>query len=265
MDLEVWKKIDGYTGIYSISNKRRIKRNRCDIIDTRGRILHLKERIFNYKKTGHVSLRLGLKKSINVNINDLFYKYFPEEMPILCESTSEIWKDIKDYEGIYQVSDKGNVRRIKTLRSKCEIETYMLKPHLCKSNGYLMVTLSKNCKIIHKYIHRLVAQTFLPNPNNYPCINHKDETRTNNNIENLEWCTYKYNANYGTSQQRHSLQSKNKGRSAVVEQRNKNGDLIKVFPSLAEVTRLLGFDSAHISHCIKTNKLAYGYKWIRKS
>lgn len=265
MDLEIWKNIEGYTGIYSISNKRRIKRNECEIVESRGRVLHLKEHIFNNKKNGHVSLRIGLKKSIDVNINDLFYKYFPEKMPTLTKSSEEDWKDIEGFEGSYQVSNKGNVRRINSLRMKCDIEVHILKPHKCKSNGYLTVALSKNGKRYHKTIHRLVANEFLPNPQNLPCINHKDETKTNNNVCNLEWCTYKYNANYGTLQFRRSFNSINKGRSILIEKRDTNGVLLETFPSIAEVARKLGYDSAHISHSIKNNKLAYGYKWIRKS
>ena len=148
---------------------------------------------------------------------------------------------------------------------KCDIAAHILKPHKCKSNGYLMVTLSKNGKRYYKTIHRLVANEFLPNPQNLPCINHKDETKTNNNVCNLEWCTYKYNANYGTSQFRHSINSINKGRSILIEKRDTNGVLLETFPSIAEVARKLGYDPSHISHSIKNNKLAYGYKWIRKS
>jgi hypothetical protein len=63
---------------------------------------------------------------------------------------------------------------------------------------------SKNGKAKRESVHRLVALTFIENPNNYPCVNHKDETRTNNNVENLEWCSHKYNSNYGTCQEKHS-------------------------------------------------------------
>lgn len=265
MDLEIWKNIEGYTGIYSISNMRRIKRNECEITESRGRVLHLKEHIFSARKNGHVSLRIGLKKTADVNINDLFYKYFPEQIPSIDETVSEEWKDISGFEGIYQVSDKGNVRRIYLLRMNHGIKTRILKNHQCKSNGYLVVSLSKGGKVSHKCVHRLVARAFLPNPHNLPCVNHKDETRTNNHASNLEWCTYKYNTNYGTAQLRHSVNVINKGRSIPIEKRDENGTLLETFPSIAEVTRILGYDSAHISHSIKNNKLAYGFKWIRKS
>lgn len=101
---------------------------------------------------------------------------------------NEEWRDIKGYEGLYQVSNKGNVRHIKFNR--------LLKPS--KSGKYITAILSKNGKQIGKSVHRLVAETFIPNPNNYPCVNHKDENPHNNSIENLEWCTHSYNINYGT-------------------------------------------------------------------
>lgn len=101
----------------------------------------------------------------------------------------ERWKDIKSYEGMYQVSDLG---RVKSLHNgKVRILRYGNN-----GNGYLFVNLSKNNKVTNFYIHRLVAQYFLCNPENLPEVNHKDENSLNNNVNNLEWCTHKYNINY---------------------------------------------------------------------
>ena len=105
----------------------------------------------------------------------------------------EIYKDIKDLEGLYQVSNLGNVKSLNYHRSG---KSKLLKPGKDK-NGYLFVILSKNGKMKTFRVHRLVAETFIPNPNNLPCVNHKDENPSNNNISNLEWCDYQYNNSYG--------------------------------------------------------------------
>lgn len=106
----------------------------------------------------------------------------------------EIWKDIKGYEGIYQVSNRGNVRSLHY--NKLRILTPLSK------QGYYSVALSVNSKCKHFPIHRLVAEAFIPNPSNLPEINHKDEDGTNNSVDNLEWCTREYNNNYGSRNKR---------------------------------------------------------------
>lgn len=103
----------------------------------------------------------------------------------------EQWKDIENYEGLYQVSDEGRVRNISKNPYK------LMKPHY-NQRGYLLVALSKNGLPLHKLVHRLVAEAFIPNPNNLPQVNHKDEKKDNNQVLNLEWCDNKYNSRYGT-------------------------------------------------------------------
>ena len=106
----------------------------------------------------------------------------------------EIWKDIEGYEGRYQVSNFGNV---KSLNYKHTGEEKIMQS--CKDKiGYLHIKLFMNGKPKMYKVHRLVAQAFIPNPNNYPQVNHKDENKTNNHVSNLEFCTPKYNNNYGT-------------------------------------------------------------------
>lgn len=117
----------------------------------------------------------------------------------------EIWRDIKGFEELYQVSNFG---RIKSLEKyvKCNGGSFrikkeqILKPGKSKT-GYLNVVLRKNNISYTYYVHRLVAEAFLPNPNNWLYINHKDENKHNNKANNLEWCTKKYNTNYGNAQQ----------------------------------------------------------------
>ena len=110
----------------------------------------------------------------------------------------EVWKDVAGYEGFYQVSNKGNVYsigRINSRGNRCGGRT--LKPG-CNNHGYLTVGLCKNGKSKTKNVHRLVAETFIPNPKGFLEINHKDENKSNNEPSNLEWCTREYNVNYGT-------------------------------------------------------------------
>ena len=112
----------------------------------------------------------------------------------------EIWKDIEGYEGLYQVSNKGRVKSLK--RKICSNSNHKyntLSEKLLKLSGggkYIQVILCKDGKTSAKLVHRLVAQAFIPNPNNLPCVNHKDENKKNNDVRNLEWCTYKYNNEY---------------------------------------------------------------------
>ena len=127
----------------------------------------------------------------------------------------EIWKDIEGYEGLYQVSNKGRVKSLSRLVVRVGKPNYITKEKILKCSelkgtGYPVVSLGSNNNFKSMLVHRLVAQAFIPNPDNLPCVNHKDETRNNNDVRNLEWCTQKYNCNYGTARQRNSLHNKGK-------------------------------------------------------
>lgn len=103
----------------------------------------------------------------------------------------EEWKDITGYEGLYQVSNLGRVRRSgKILKGGYN------------NKGYHTINLCKNGISKSFFVHRLVAIAFIPNPNNFPIVNHKDENPKNNCVDNLEWCTKSYNATYGTAKER---------------------------------------------------------------
>lgn len=177
----------------------------------------------------------------------------------------EIWKDIKNYEKLYQVSNYGRVRSKTHIRKngKNENNICLSKGKILSSgkdsNGYMIVVFSKNGKTKSYRVHRLVAQAFIPNINNYRCVNHKDENKQNNNVENLEWCSHKYNNNYGTKPNRISIAN-----SKSVNQYDKDGNFIKKWNSMKEVSRYLKIARAdvNISKCCKNkSKTAYGYIW----
>lgn len=141
----------------------------------------------------------------------------------------EIWKDIEGYEGKYQVSNIGNVRSL-DYRHTGKIKR--LKLNTDKS-GYSRLRLYKEGKPEDYLVYRLVAQAFIPNPNNLPCVNHKDENPRNNCVWNLEWCTYSYNNNYGTRNEKASKAMKgntwNKGRVFSEEHRRKISEAKKEY------------------------------------
>ena len=148
----------------------------------------------------------------------------------------EIWKDIKDYEGHYQVSNLSRVKSIKFGKER------ILKP-VTDRHGYSLVGLWKNNKQKTYKVHRLVAEAFIPNPYNLPQVNHKDENPLNNNVNNLEWCNSKYNCNFGTRIERIS-----KRRSKTVLQYDLEGNFIREWKSTAECGRN-GFNQAHVAAC----------------
>ena len=154
---------------------------------------------------------------------------------------NEIWKDIVGYEGLYKVSNKGNVysvARIDSIGRKIGGRT--LKPTYHR-DGYLQVNLCKNGKMKTRFRHRLVAEAFIPNQNDYLEINHKDENKTNNNVSNLEWCTSKYNANHGTRNERVAQAQSKRVRGVNTE----SGEVI-IFNSTQEAGRK-GYDQVAVS------------------
>lgn len=154
------------------------------------------------------------------------------------------------------VSDKGRVKSLNYHRTGKE---FMLIPRTLP-NGYLQVDLYKNGKVAKFTVHRLVAMAFIPNPKNLPEINHKDEDKTNNCVENLEWCTHKYNINYGT---RNGRMAEKRGRPVI--QRSLSGEFIKEWSSMSDIFRELGFKQGAISMCCSgKRKQVYGYKWKYK-
>lgn len=175
----------------------------------------------------------------------------------------EIWKDVKGYEGLYKVSNKGNVysvpRVTKVGRATRNDGGYLLKQHT-EATGYLTVCLSDGRGDRRpKKVHRLVMEAFVPNPNGYPCVNHKDEDKTNNTLENLEWCSIAYNNNYGTHQQRSAKSRINNPKNSHVVMCVETG---VIYPSTREASRQTGIDQSQIWHCLKAQwRVAKGTHW----
>ena len=185
----------------------------------------------------------------------------------------EIWRDIKGYEGLYQVSNLGRVRSVThdivdSLGRRSTKEGKILSLRKSSQTGYPTINLLKDGDTTSCNIHRLVAEAFIPNPNNLPCVNHKDESRDNNCVDNLEWCSYQYNNTYGTAQKRRTeslarfYDTHDEVLKPVVQYSTK-GELIREYRSIREAERTLGLEvSSGISACC-AHKLntAYGYVW----
>ena len=157
----------------------------------------------------------------------------------------EEWKSIPGYEGLYEVSSYGRVKSLEKYRynngRKQLLKEKILKPHNTK--GYFMICLYKNKTYKSYQIHRLVAQVFIPNPDNLPEVNHKDENPGNNNVENLEWCTHQYNSNYNDVQKRRSQRMKENGIYEKRSQRMKeNGIYEKITMKMRKYPELIGLD-----------------------
>ena len=169
----------------------------------------------------------------------------------------ETWKDIYfeennkiiDYRGLYQISNLG---RIKSLKRKYTTGNKILKYHK-NNNGYCYIDLCKNAKTKKFLIHRLVAIHFIPNLNNLPQVNHKDENKENNCVENLEWCSHEYNQNFETKSKRQSEKIRgrkasndtklkmSKSRTKKIIQYDLNGNTIKIWNSTKEICQELNF------------------------
>ena len=170
---------------------------------------------------------------------------------------NEIWLQVVGYEGLYEVSNLG---RVKSLANEFSRKEKILSQYENK-NGYLYVSLCKYGKMKSFRVHRLVAIAFIPNPNGYRCVNHKDENKENNCVDNLEWCTHQYNNTYGTVVQRRVAHTDYKAigrknaekltngvRSKQVYQYSLGGILVAIWESIRECGRQ-GFNFGAVSQC----------------
>lgn len=185
----------------------------------------------------------------------------------------EEWRAVPGYEGLYEVSNMGRVRSLdrwvdrpqggylakgKELKgwvNKAGYRTVLLYKGEGRGNGY-----------VGFHVHRLVAKCFIPNPNRYGIINHKDENPRNNRVDNLEWCTQSYNVNYGTGKDRNY--ESNRKHMRMVEKLDMNGEYICTYNSVREAGRLNGLSFSNIQKCCANKprfKSVGGYKWKYKT
>lgn len=172
---------------------------------------------------------------------------------------TEIWRPIKDYEGLYEVSNMGNVRSVD--RYVMHDNHYrFLKGKPIKSfpnlRGYLRVRLCKNSKAKNYFVHRLVAEAFMPNPNDLPFIDHINTIRDDNRVENLRWCSQKENCNNPLTREHLTYQKKNKPVYYIDEQGKKIS-----FKSISEAERKIGCSHYTIAIALKENRPAYGIQF----
>ena len=174
----------------------------------------------------------------------------------------EYWKSVVGYEGLYEVSNWGRVKSFDTYRKGINGSIRCCKGKIIKyqktKHGYLQVGLWKNGQCKHYYVHRLVAEAFIPNPNNLPIINHKDENKQNNIVSNLEWCTYQYNNTYGKMNINRNKQKKK------ILQYDLEGNFIKEWESIAECNRNGFLQSKIILCCQGERKTHKGFIWRYK-
>lgn len=174
----------------------------------------------------------------------------------------ELWLPIKGFESSYLVSNTGKIKSIDRIIdrgfSKLPLKGKLLSPG--NNSGYLYVILSKGKISKTVQIHRIVAETFIPNPNNLPCVNHKDENTLNNCVDNLEWCTKSYNNSYKEARIKAAI----KFRKPIL-QYSKNGEFIKEWTHAGAVEKELGINARSIYECCKGRcKTSGGYIWKRK-
>ena len=160
--------------------------------------------------------------------------------PGAANDPPEIWKPIEGFEGLYEISNIGRVKSIGTYNT---CKRGIMNP-MIDSDGYLHVRLYNNSVSKDIAIHRLVAIAFIPNPNNYRYVNHKDENTKNNKVSNLEWCTNSYNLIYS------------KGKK--VAQYTKEGEFIKEFNCIADASRECNIPTTNISKCCKGKRYSAG-------
>lgn len=175
-------------------------------------------------------------------------------------NSNEIWRDVVGYEDTHQVSNLGRVRVkervINTSTGKRKYKSKLLNIQT-SVGGYKFVILIVNNNRKTAYIHRLIAEAFIPNPDNLPCVNHKDEDKSNNIVDNLEWCTVEYNNTYGTRLERVS-----KTRSKPIIQYSLDDKFIRIWDSTKEAAKFIGCCRENINRClIGATKTAFGFKW----
>lgn len=173
----------------------------------------------------------------------------------------EIWKDIKEYEGIYQVSNLGRIKNFKNEIHASSVDKY----------GYLQTILYYKVRPKCFRVHRLVAEAFIPNPENKPQVNHIDGNKKNNRVDNLEWCTNQENINHAWktglfSNMSEAIIASNRNRTKTIKQYDLNNNFIKEWNSIISAATYYNISRSSIGACINNKqKTSGGYIWKLKN
>lgn len=189
----------------------------------------------------------------------------------------EVWKPVVGYEGLYEVSNYGNIRSLDKRVGWWQNKTRVINGRIIsqyKLDRYPKVRLTKDKTGKMKYVHRLVAEAFIPNPDKLPEVNHIDENKMNNHVDNLEWCTREYNNSYGTRLERQLLnfdyegvarkisETKRRIRYDGINQLTLDGEFVKWFPTIKSAHIETGHSKWMIGACCRGNSVQTGgYKW----
>lgn len=288
---EVWKDIDGYEGLYRMSNRGRVKRITAIVIASNGGTRTFQGGVLSTPMNNHgylyatlckdgrtkkflvhrlvadafLSKKEGLEDIEHIDMdnennsadnlrwcskkdtsNRKFNRLREYNSSFGLLEEGEVWKDVAGYEGYYKVSNLGRVR---SLSGWVRNNPYGILSPSSTRKGYLSVGLTKDGTCLKTVrVHRLVALAFLPNPDNLPQINHKDEDKTNNRADNLEWCTAKYNMNYGNRPQksRETLLASGVIRRRAVGEFSSDGTLIRQYESITSAAKSVGHAPCYI-------------------
>lgn len=183
----------------------------------------------------------------------------------------EVWKYIPGFENNYMASNLGRIKSLERddVYYRSDYKTTCVRHRKAKilhlghdKDGYYGCIPCLNGKRFMKKVHKLIALTFIPNPNNFLCINHKNEVKTDNRVVNLEWCTALYNLKYGTALERAALHNINNPlRSKTIYQYDLDGKFVNHFPSISEASRKTGINSSKIGYACKKRGIAGDYIW----
>lgn len=214
-------------------------------------------------------MRRTTRQHDNIKLNREIMIEYTKDKPLssynldIHDLPNEEWRDIKGYEGYYQVSNMGRVKSLTRWRIDRNNIRHKMQGRIMRLNktncGYYIIGLCVGDMRKYYLIHRLIAQCFIPNPNNYPCVNHKDEDKTNNCASNLEWCTHLYNNTFGSRMER--VQSKRRKRVAQLSEDNQ---IIRVFKSAREAAKEVKANYSNILEICKNTrrrKRTGGFKW----